>query len=291
MCDALYRRPPLSAGTTGLRESSEAMNLDSAINIEDLHRMAKRKLPRIIFDYIEGGVEDERGLARNEAAFHKHRLLPRYLVDVVQTRPVRDRVRPYLFEPVRDFADRRRRPLPSGRRGDAGRSRGGGEYPLHHVGRQQRLDGGSAAGRPEQRLVPTLCGQRRRHHGCTDRAGARRRRGRAGADRRCPGAPEARAQLPQRLFPHPRRRRLGIAEAEAVDPVGGRLPIPPGSSNTCGSAVRRRSGIGRRTPPMARALRTSSLSAAAKPRPRRRPGATSNATGASFRAPSSSRAS
>ena len=58
------------------------MNLDQAINIEDLHRMAKRKLPRIIFDYIEGGVEDERGLARNEAAFHKHKLLPRYLVDV-----------------------------------------------------------------------------------------------------------------------------------------------------------------------------------------------------------------
>src|SRR3954469_18007871 len=58
------------------------MNLDSAINIEDLHRMAKRKLPRIIFDYIEGGAEDERGRWPNEAAFHKHRLLPRYLVDV-----------------------------------------------------------------------------------------------------------------------------------------------------------------------------------------------------------------
>src|SRR5689334_24746197 len=58
------------------------MNLDRAVNIEDLHRMAKRKLPRIIFDYIEGGVEDAHGTARNEAAFHKHRLLPRYLVDV-----------------------------------------------------------------------------------------------------------------------------------------------------------------------------------------------------------------
>ena len=57
------------------------MNFEQAINIEDLHRIAKRKLPKIIFDYIEGGVEDERGLARNEAAFHKHRLLPRYLVD------------------------------------------------------------------------------------------------------------------------------------------------------------------------------------------------------------------
>src|SRR5215469_6117185 len=58
------------------------MRLEDAINIEDLHRMAKRKLPRIVFDYIEGGVEDENGLARNEAAFKKHRLLPRYLVDV-----------------------------------------------------------------------------------------------------------------------------------------------------------------------------------------------------------------
>ncbi len=58
------------------------MKLDQAINIEDLHRMAKRKLPKIIFDYIEGGVEDERGLERNRAAFHKHQLLPRYLVDV-----------------------------------------------------------------------------------------------------------------------------------------------------------------------------------------------------------------
>jgi (S)-mandelate dehydrogenase len=58
------------------------MKLEQAINIEDLHRMAKRKLPKIIFDFIEGGLEDERGLERNRAAFHKHRLLPRYLVDV-----------------------------------------------------------------------------------------------------------------------------------------------------------------------------------------------------------------
>src|SRR6267154_3836667 len=58
------------------------MRIEDAINIEDLHQMAKRKLPKIMFDYIEGGVEDERGLARNGAAFKKHQLLPRYLVDV-----------------------------------------------------------------------------------------------------------------------------------------------------------------------------------------------------------------
>jgi (S)-mandelate dehydrogenase len=36
------------------------MNLDQAVNIEDLHRMAKRRLPKIAFDFIEGGLEDER---------------------------------------------------------------------------------------------------------------------------------------------------------------------------------------------------------------------------------------
>src|SRR5919205_1436661 len=59
-----------------------AMNINDVVNIEDLHQLAKRKLPKVMFDYIEGGVEDERGLERNAAAFHKHHLLPRYLVDV-----------------------------------------------------------------------------------------------------------------------------------------------------------------------------------------------------------------
>jgi len=36
----------------------------------------------IVFDYIEGGLEDEHCLRRNEAAFQRYRLVPRYLVDV-----------------------------------------------------------------------------------------------------------------------------------------------------------------------------------------------------------------
>ena len=58
------------------------MRLKDAVNIEDLHQMAKRRLPKIAFDFIEGGLEDEHGLERNTSAFQKHRLLPRYLVDV-----------------------------------------------------------------------------------------------------------------------------------------------------------------------------------------------------------------
>ena len=42
------------------------MRADKAINIEDLRRLAKRRLPKIIFDFIEGGAEDERGLVHNQ---------------------------------------------------------------------------------------------------------------------------------------------------------------------------------------------------------------------------------
>jgi len=58
------------------------MSIDKAVNIEDLRKAARRRLPRIAFDFIDGGVEDEQGLARNREAFARYRLLPRYLVDV-----------------------------------------------------------------------------------------------------------------------------------------------------------------------------------------------------------------
>ncbi|MBS0638393.1 MAG: alpha-hydroxy-acid oxidizing protein [Proteobacteria bacterium] len=55
--------------------------IDSAINIDDLKRIAKRRLPKIIFDFIEGGVEDEVGLRTNAQAFRDIRLVPRYYID------------------------------------------------------------------------------------------------------------------------------------------------------------------------------------------------------------------
>ena len=73
------------------------MNVTDALNFDDLRLMAKRYLPRIAFDYIEGGVEDEDGLDYNLEAFRRHRLVPRYLVDVT----VRDQTT-HLF--ARDYA-------------------------------------------------------------------------------------------------------------------------------------------------------------------------------------------
>lgn len=58
------------------------MNIDDAINFDDLRKLAKKRLPKVVYDFIEGGVDDEDGLGRNEDAFRKRPLVPRYLVDI-----------------------------------------------------------------------------------------------------------------------------------------------------------------------------------------------------------------
>ena len=58
------------------------MHLRDAVNIEDLRLLAKRRLPRAIFDFFDGGAEDEVTLRENRAAFERVRLLPKVLVDV-----------------------------------------------------------------------------------------------------------------------------------------------------------------------------------------------------------------
>jgi (S)-mandelate dehydrogenase len=57
-------------------------SLDRVVSIEDLRVLAKRRLPRAIFDFFDGGAEDEVTLRENRAAFERVRLLPRVLVDV-----------------------------------------------------------------------------------------------------------------------------------------------------------------------------------------------------------------
>jgi L-lactate dehydrogenase (cytochrome)/(S)-mandelate dehydrogenase len=58
------------------------MNINTAVNLDDLRKLAKRKLPKIAFDFIEGGVDDEFCLQRNRQAFQRYTLVPRYLADV-----------------------------------------------------------------------------------------------------------------------------------------------------------------------------------------------------------------
>jgi len=55
-----------------------------AFNIEELRLAAKRRLPRAVFDFIDGGAEDERTLRGNREAFANVKLLRKVLVDVSQ---------------------------------------------------------------------------------------------------------------------------------------------------------------------------------------------------------------
>jgi L-lactate dehydrogenase (cytochrome) len=51
-------------------------------NVADVRRRAGRVLPRVVFDYVEGGADDEVTLARNEQAFRDLVLRPHMAVDV-----------------------------------------------------------------------------------------------------------------------------------------------------------------------------------------------------------------
>jgi len=56
-------------------------------NIDDLRKRARKRLPLGIWEYAERGVEDERGMARNRAAFDAVTFRPRVLRGVQQIDP------------------------------------------------------------------------------------------------------------------------------------------------------------------------------------------------------------
>jgi L-lactate dehydrogenase (cytochrome) len=51
-------------------------------NVADMRRAAQRALPRSVFDFIEGGAEDEVTISRNRGDFAQLALIPRVLRDV-----------------------------------------------------------------------------------------------------------------------------------------------------------------------------------------------------------------
>jgi L-lactate dehydrogenase (cytochrome) len=59
-------------------------NLDKVFNIEDLRKIARNKLPKPLFNYIDGGADDETNVRGNTHAFDKSRLVPEYLIDVAE---------------------------------------------------------------------------------------------------------------------------------------------------------------------------------------------------------------
>jgi L-lactate dehydrogenase (cytochrome) len=52
------------------------------ITVADVERAARRRIPRLVDDFIQGGAEDERAVTANRAAFGRWSIVPRVMVDV-----------------------------------------------------------------------------------------------------------------------------------------------------------------------------------------------------------------
>src|SRR5437762_2912519 len=71
-------------GEGGRRGSGRTMSQTerwraAAYSVAAMRELARQALPRPVFDFADGGAEDERTLRRNEAAFAAIELLPRPL--------------------------------------------------------------------------------------------------------------------------------------------------------------------------------------------------------------------
>ncbi len=62
------------------RSASPSGASSRAVNVADLRRLAQRRLPRVVFDYIDGGAGAETTLRENSLAFERVRFRPRNAV-------------------------------------------------------------------------------------------------------------------------------------------------------------------------------------------------------------------
>src|ERR1700746_1100358 len=60
--------------------TKRTLNCSRIVNIEDLRRLAKSRVPRSVFDYLDGGAEAELTLTENCRAFRDVTFRPRSAV-------------------------------------------------------------------------------------------------------------------------------------------------------------------------------------------------------------------
>src|ERR1041385_8007003 len=68
------------AASKGVDQSMTRVAPPHVINIEDLRRLAKRRLPRAVFDYMDGGADAEVTLRENSRVFDDVTFRPRCAV-------------------------------------------------------------------------------------------------------------------------------------------------------------------------------------------------------------------
>src|SRR5579859_1883162 len=62
------------------RENKAHMTLSRVINIADLRQLARSRLPKVVFDYLDGGAEDEITQRSNCLKFQEVTLKPRQAI-------------------------------------------------------------------------------------------------------------------------------------------------------------------------------------------------------------------
>jgi len=63
-----------------MTSSVRAVGSPRVVNVEDLRRVARRRLPKVVFDYLDGGAEAEVTLRANRGAFDAVTFRPRHAV-------------------------------------------------------------------------------------------------------------------------------------------------------------------------------------------------------------------
>src|SRR5947208_16277921 len=88
-----------------MKSATYAVRSPYVVNIEDLRLLARRRLPRAVFDYLDGGAEGELTLSENVRVFREVTFRPRNAVATdahdLKTRLLRDELAfPALLAPV-----------------------------------------------------------------------------------------------------------------------------------------------------------------------------------------------
>ncbi|MEZ5353637.1 MAG: alpha-hydroxy acid oxidase [Bryobacteraceae bacterium] len=79
---ALRSLAAFAAGSPLFAQAASDDDLMGPINVHEFEDVARRKLSKLAYDFIAGGVEDEQTLRANRAAFERVYLIPRFMRNV-----------------------------------------------------------------------------------------------------------------------------------------------------------------------------------------------------------------
>ncbi len=165
-----------------MRRSADRPLGVSPATVGDYRELARRRLPRQLFDYLDGGAYEEATMRANVADLERDPPAPARDARRVRARAGRRRARPAAVHPDRAGAGRARRDVRPARRGPGGPRGRARRDRLHRVDRLDLPDRGGRRRHRSAALVPAVRDARPRLRRGPDGPRAGRRLAGAGAD-------------------------------------------------------------------------------------------------------------